>query len=175
MESNRRKWLVKLGMALTGLGLARFKLFAAPATGAMINTGTNNLKQFNHMEDKMKLGAFSVSLNVKDLQASRQFYEALGFTVFAGDMAKRYLIMKNEGTLIGIFQGMFEKTLLTFNPGWDQEAKPLEKFTDVRDIQKHLKSKGIALAMEADESTKGPASIMLADPDGNQILLDQHV
>ncbi len=127
------------------------------------------------MEDKMKLGAFSVSLNVKDLQASKQFYEALGFTVFAGDMARRYLIMKSDGTLIGLFQGMFEKTLLTFNPGWDQDAKTLENFVDVRDIQKHLKSKGIPLAMEADESTNGPASIMLSDPDGNQILFDQHV
>jgi catechol-2,3-dioxygenase len=127
------------------------------------------------MEDNMKLGAFSVSLNVKDLQASRQFYETLGFSVFAGSMNSRYLIMKSEATLIGLFQGMFEKTILTFNPGWDQDAKALDKFNDVREIQKHLTSKGIPLTTTADEHSKGPASFTLVDPDGNQILFDQHL
>ena len=123
----------------------------------------------------MKLGAFSVSLSVKDIKASQQFYEHLGFTVFAGDIEKRYLIMRNEDTLIGLFQGMFENNILTFNPGWDNNAKPLESFDDVRAIQKELKHKGIHLTTETDENTTGPASITLVDPDGNMILLDQHV
>lgn len=123
----------------------------------------------------MKLGAFSVSLSVKDIKASQQFYEHLGFTVFAGDIEKRYLIMKNEDTLIGLFQGMFENNILTFNPGWDNNAKPLENFDDVRAIQKELKHKGVNLTSQADETTEGPASITLVDPDGNMILLDQHV
>jgi len=123
----------------------------------------------------MKLGAFSVSLSVKDIKASQQFYEHLGFTVFAGDIEKRYLIMRNEDTLIGLFQGMFENNILTFNPGWDNNAKPLENFDDVRAIQKELKHKGVNLTSQADETTEGPASITLVDPDGNMILLDQHV
>jgi len=123
----------------------------------------------------MKLGAFSVSLNVKDIKISRDFYESIGFKVFAGDMDKNYLIMKNEATLIGLFQGMFEDNILTFNPGWDQEANVVEGFTDVRDLQKLLKSKGLKLESEADEATTGPASFILIDPDGNPILVDQHV
>lgn len=123
----------------------------------------------------MKLGAFSVSLNVKDINASKQFYENLGFTVFAGALQQNYLIMKNGNALIGLFHGMFEQTLLTFNPGWDENANQVEKFDDVREIQRQLKSKGIQLLTEADEHTSGPASFMVLDPDGNQILLDQHV
>ena len=123
----------------------------------------------------MKLGAFSVSLNVKDIKASKQFYENLGFKVFAGDLSKNYLIMKNGNALIGLFQGMFEQTILTFNPGWDENAQKMEAFDDVRQIQRTLKSGGIKLMAEADESTSGPASLMLMDPDGNQILFDQHV
>lgn len=122
----------------------------------------------------MKLGAFSVSLSVKDLKTSKTFYEKLGFDVFAGEMDKNYLIMKNGTTLIGIFQGMFDKNILTFNPGWDDNAQNLDAFTDIRDIQKKLKAKGIKIDMEADENTSGPASAMITDPDGNQILLDQH-
>ncbi|HMI06334.1 MAG TPA: VOC family protein [Flavobacterium sp.] len=122
----------------------------------------------------MKLGAFSVSLNVKDIKASKEFYETLGFTVFAGGMEKNYLIMKNENALIGLFQGMFEGNILTFNPGWDENAKNIEKFEDVREIQKYLKNKSIKLAAEADENTSGPASLMMTDPDGNLILIDQH-
>lgn len=125
-------------------------------------------------QNNMKLGAFSVSLSVKDLQVSRKFYEQLGFTVFAGSMESKYLIMKNEHTLIGLFQGMFEGSMLTFNPGWDQNAQNLDSFDDVRAIQKQLKSNQIPLSLEADETTSGPASIMLSDPDGNVILIDQH-
>ena len=123
----------------------------------------------------MKLGAFSVSLAVKDLEKSKQFYSNLGFTVFAGDMEKKYLIMKNDNALIGLFQGMFEDNILTFNPGWDEDAQALEAFDDVRKIQKQLQEKGIKLEREADEHTTGPASIVLMDPDGNPVLIDQHV
>ncbi len=121
----------------------------------------------------MKLGAFSVSLNVKDLETSKQFYEDLGFMVFAGK-APHYLIMKNENALVGLFQGMLQSNVLTFNPGCDENAAHTETFDDVREIQRDLKGKGIALMMEADEATTGPASIMLTDPDGNVILIDQH-
>ncbi|MEO0472092.1 MAG: VOC family protein [Bacteroidota bacterium] len=123
----------------------------------------------------MKLGAFSLSLAVKDIHASKAFYEKLGFTVFAGSLEQNYLIMKNGNALIGLFQGMFERNSLTFNPGWDENAQPLAEFDDVRDIQKHLKAEGVALASEADESTSGPANIVLIDPDGNPVLIDQHV
>ncbi|WP_299462413.1 VOC family protein [uncultured Microscilla sp.] len=123
----------------------------------------------------MKLGAFSVSLNVKDIHASKAFYEKLGFSVFAGDIAKNYLIMKNEKTLIGLFQGMFESNILTFNPGWDDNAQKTEAFDDVRAIQQHLKSQGVEMTTEADENTTGAASAVVTDPDGNVILLDQHV
>ena len=123
----------------------------------------------------MKLGAFSVSLSVKDLKASEQFYENLGFSVFAGELERNYLIMKNGNTNIGLFQGMFENNILTFNPGWDTNANKVDNFDDVRDIQKELKNKGIGLLSEADETTSGPASFMFADPDGNTILIDQHV
>lgn len=122
----------------------------------------------------MKLGAFSISLAVKDLNVSRKFYENLGFSVFAGD-EKHYLIMKNGNTLIGLFQGMFEKNILTFNPGWDENAATLEQYDDVRTIQADLKSKKLTLDREADENTSGPASIVLTDPDGNHILIDQHI
>ena len=123
----------------------------------------------------MKLGAFSNSLSVKDLGTSQAFYEKLGFEVFAGSHEMNYLIMKNGETVIGLFQGMFEGNMMTFNPGWDQSAQPLESYDDVRDIQKKLKAEGITLISEADESTSGPGNLMLQDPDGNMILLDQHV
>ena len=123
----------------------------------------------------MNPGVFSLSLTVKDLQASRTFYENLGFTVFAGDMEKNYLIMKHGHAIIGLFQGMFEKNILTLNPGWDENANKVEPFDDVRDIQKQLKAKGIKLESEVDESTTGPASFIVLDPDGNPVLVDQHV
>lgn len=129
-----------------------------------------NLKK----ENNMKLGAFSLSLSVKDLKASKQFYENLGFTVFGGGMEQNYLIMKNGNALIGLFQGMFTGNILTFNPGWDENAKNMEPFDDVRTIQKQLKAKGIAINPEADENTTGPASFMVTDPDGNVVLFDQH-
>ena len=123
----------------------------------------------------MKLGAFSISLSVKDIRASKTFYETLGFTKFGGDLEKNYLIMKNGNALVGLFQGMFENNILTFNPGWDENANQLEEFDDVRTIQKHLKEQGVKLERESDESTSGPASIVMFDPDGNTILIDQHV
>jgi catechol 2,3-dioxygenase-like lactoylglutathione lyase family enzyme len=123
----------------------------------------------------MDLGAFSVSLAVKDLVASRAFYESLGFTAFHGDTASGWLILKNGDHVIGLFQGMFERNILTFNPGWDQNAQPVKSFTDVRELQRQLKAAGIPFEQEADESTTGPASFMLIDPDGNPVLVDQHV
>jgi catechol 2,3-dioxygenase-like lactoylglutathione lyase family enzyme len=123
----------------------------------------------------MRLGNFSVSLAVKDIAASRAFYEKLGFRVFMGDQAKNWLILQNETSTIGLFQGMFNKNTLTFNPGWDRQAAALPDFDDVRAIQRTLKSRGLTLAAEADESTSGPASLMVMDPDGNPILIDQHV
>lgn len=123
----------------------------------------------------MTLGAFSVSLSVKDIHVSKTFYETLGFSVFAGDIERNYLIMKNGDSIIGLFQGMFEQNILTFNPGWDQNANTLETFDDVRTIQKHLKSNSIKLESETDDSASGPANIVFHDPDGNTILIDQHV
>ena len=122
----------------------------------------------------MTLGAFSVSLSVKDLQASKTFYEQLGFSPLAGSMDKNYFIMKNGRALVGLFQGMFEGNILTFNPGWDENGANVDPFDDIRDIQKQLKSSGVALISEVDNSTAGPASLMLADPDGNVIYIDQH-
>lgn len=123
----------------------------------------------------MKLGAFSISLAVKDLQASKAFYEELGFSVFAGQEAHHYLIMKNGQTLIGLFQGMFEQNILTFNPGWDQAAGSLPEFEDVREIHDHLQKAGIPTQQEKLENPKGPGSFVIQDPDGNAILIDQHV
>ena len=123
----------------------------------------------------MDLGSFSVSLAVKDLSISQTFYEKLGFEVFGGDASQGWLIMKSPSCVIGLFQGMFEKNILTFNPGWDSSAQPLDTFTDVREIQEKLKADGIEFASEADEITTGPASFVILDPDGNPILVDQHV
>jgi len=123
----------------------------------------------------MELGAFSISLAVKDINASKQFYEKFGFKAFAGDASKGLLIMKNGDHVIGLFQGMFDKNILTFNPGWDSNAQKLAGFTDVREIQRQLKAQGVQLVKEADESGTGPASFVAMDPDGNQILVDQHV
>jgi catechol 2,3-dioxygenase-like lactoylglutathione lyase family enzyme len=122
----------------------------------------------------MNLGSFSVSLAVKDLETSRCFYEKLGFDVVGGDPKQNWLILKNSDHVIGLFQGMFEQNILTFNPGWDQGGNEIDSFTDVRELQSELKKREIELSSEADESTSGPASLMLSDPDGNQILIDQH-
>ena len=123
----------------------------------------------------MELGAFSISLAVKDIEASKKFYEKFGFKAFFGDQSQNWLILKNGSHVIGLFQGMFDKNILTFNPGWDSNAQPVPNFTDIRDLQRKLKAEGITLMTEADENTKGPASFMAVDPDGNTILVDQHV
>ena len=123
----------------------------------------------------MELGAFSVSLTVKDIQASKEFYEKLGFEFFGGDISQNWVILKNGDTVIGLFQGMFDKNMLTFNPGWDKNAQALDAFTDVRELQRQLKEQGVEFVSEADESTTGPASFMVLDPNGNPILFDQHV
>ena len=123
----------------------------------------------------MELGAFSVSLAVKDIEASRDFYTKLGFTVIGGDQTENWLILQNGAATIGLFQGMFDKNILTFNPGWDAEARKLDAFTDIRSIQRQIKGKGITLISEANETTAGPDSFVLEDPDGNPILFDQHV
>lgn len=155
-------------------------LFVSFGTGLFVNNTLFAQKEKNatKVEEKkpvpLKLGAFSMSLSVKDLKVSRDFYEKLGFTVFGGGMEQNYLIMKNGNALVGLFQGMFEGNILTFNPGWNENAKNVKKFDDVRKIQQHLKANGVVLTMEASDSTTGPASVMLTDPDGNLILLDQH-
>jgi lactoylglutathione lyase len=125
-------------------------------------------------KEKMKLGAFSVSLTVKDIHKSKVFYENLGFSSLGGDISQNWLIMKNEDIIIGLFQGMFEKNILTFNPGWNQNAENLESFTDIRELQKQLKANGVKMLTEADETSEGPAHFTIEDPDGNQILFDQH-
>ncbi len=123
----------------------------------------------------MDLGAFSISLAVADLAASRDFYAKLGFADFAGDPSQNWLIMRNGTTVIGLFQGMFERNLMTFNPGWDNDARELPDFTDVRELQRRLRDQGVTFLTEADESTTGPASFLVVDPDGNPVLVDQHV
>ncbi|MCI0396103.1 MAG: VOC family protein [Chloroflexi bacterium] len=123
----------------------------------------------------MELGAFSISLAVKDIELSKAFYEKLGFQVFGGDISQNWLILKSGEHVIGLFQGMFERNILTFNPGWDNNAQQLDSFTDVRELQRQLKAQGVEFMSEADESTTGPASFMVMDPDGNPILVDQHV
>jgi len=127
------------------------------------------------MERSMNLGAFSISLAVKDIQASKAFYEKFGFKVFGGDITQNWLILKNGDHIIGLFQGMFDKNILTFNPGWDQNAQKLDTYTDVRELQRQLKAQGVELVSEADENTTGPASFMAIDPDGNPVLVDQHI
>jgi catechol 2,3-dioxygenase-like lactoylglutathione lyase family enzyme len=133
------------------------------------------LSDIHKKEKNMELGAFSVSLTVKDIETSKNFYEKLGFEIFGGNASENWLIMKNGYSVIGLFQGMFEKNILTFNPGWDQNANPLESFTDIRVLQRRLKEQGVELESEVEEGTTGPGSIVLMDPDGNSILIDQHV
>lgn len=156
-------------------------LLVSFATGYYINTifeqkplKDDKVKTKTEKSNNIKLGAFSISLSVKDLNKSKEFYEKFGFYAFAGSMEQNYLIMKNDNALIGLFQGMFQGNILTFNPGWDENASNIETFDDIRKIQKHLKNGELKLTSEADEKTKGPASLMLTDPDGNVILIDQH-
>ena len=122
----------------------------------------------------LQLGNFSISLAVRNIEASRDFYAKLGFAAVMGEASKGWLILKNGDVVIGLFQGMFERNMLTFNPGWDADGKPLDEFTDVRVLQRRLKEQGVAVVSEADENTTGPASFMMIDPDGNPILVDQH-
>jgi lactoylglutathione lyase len=145
-------------------------------TEATLQTRTRMSKTLNQpKESTMNLGTFSVSLAVKDIEASRSFYEKLGFKIFAGDASQNWLILKNGEHALGLFQGMFEKNILTFNPGWDSNAQKLDVFADVRDLQRQLKAQGVTFQTEADEASTGPASFMIVDPDGNPILVDQHV
>lgn len=165
------------GFAVAVAVLFLFKSLFIKAEDTKATTAATTSTTSNSTPKKvsnMKLGAFSISLSVKNLTVSKEFYEKLGFTVLGGGMDKNYLIMKNENALIGLFQGMFNGNILTFNPGWDENAQNIEAFEDVRAIQGKLKADGIKLTAEADEKTTGPASIMLADPDGNVIYIDQH-
>jgi lactoylglutathione lyase len=155
--------------AMRAIGASAIPLAAQTARLPVTERGTKP------KEHGMDLGAFSVSLAVKDLEASRKFYEKFGFKAFAGDASKKWLILKNGDHVIGLFQGMFEKNILTFNPGWDQNAQKLGTFTDVRELQRQLKAQGVQMVSEADEKTTGPASFIAVDPDGNSILFDQHV
>ena len=152
-----------------------FSIFCSFLIGALLTSMTtnSNIKKENTMEN-LKLGAFSNSLSVKDLKTSKAFYETLGFTVLGGSMESNYLIMKNENAIIGLFQGMFEGNIMTFNPGWDENGQNTKEFEDIRKIQKEIASKGIVVENKVDESTSGPASIVITDLDGNMILIDQH-
>src|ERR1039457_3627234 len=155
--------------AMQAIGASAIPLTAQTIRAPVTQRGTTPKEQ------GMELGAFSISLAVKDLEASRKFYEKFGFKAFAGNPSKNYVILKNGDSVIGIFQGMFEKNILTFNPGWDSNAQKLAAFTDVRELQRKLKAQGVQRVNEADESTTGPASFIAVDPDGNPILVDQHV
>ena len=145
-----------------------------PAAMTVIIVDSTTSKSQPKSEVPMQLGAFSISLAVKDIKASKEFYEKLGFKSFGGDVAQNWAILKNGDHIIGLFQGMFEKNILTFNPGWDQDAKEVNPFTDVRELQRQLKAQGVKFVTEADEKTTGPASFVIADPDGNPVLVDQH-
>lgn len=162
------------GAALTFVFNLAINFGAAESSRLPVSASKASASNTKTPENSLKLGAFSVSLSVKDLNVSKQFYENLGFKVFGGSMEKNYLIMKNENTLIGLFQGMFSGNMLTFNPGWDENAMNIDNFDDIREIQKQLKLKDIKLSLEVDGETKGPGSIMTTDPDGNVILIDQH-
>ncbi len=142
-----------------------------PVSGSKLNETLDNTNK----DKAMQLGNFSISLTVKDVNASKEFYEKLGFKVSGGDLKRKYVIMQNETSTIGLYQGMFDKNSLTYNPGWDRDCKTLEEFQDVREIQQELKKRGLNPVVSADESTSGPAFLTLVDPDGNPILIDQHV
>ncbi|MBX3315383.1 MAG: VOC family protein [Phycisphaeraceae bacterium] len=173
-----RACLVSAVSLLVGIGVTHGAARLFDGNGAEV-AGAAPPQEQHQMQVKevrpMRLGNFSVSLSVKDIAASRAFYEKLGFTVFGGDQDQNWLIMQNESATIGLFQGMFPRNTLTFNPGWDRSAQPVADFDDVREIQALLRARGIEPAPPADETSTGPAYIMLTDPDGNPILLDQHV
>ena len=150
------------------------KLAGALASIAIVATTTTPSAKTKEKK-AMELGNFSVSLTVKDIKASKAFYEKLDFKEVGGKLEENWIVLQNGNARIGLFQGMFDKNIMTFNPGWNSDGEPLEEFTDVREIQRRLKEQGLELMSEADEATSGPASLMLVDPDGNPILLDQHV
>lgn len=154
--------------------LASLILLATNACATVTSEASPNSKP-SDMDSRTTIGAFSISLAVKDLAASRAFYEKLGFEVTGGNQQQNWLVLRNTDTTVGLFQGMFENNIMTFNPGWNREAQPLGEFEDVRVLQKRFKAAGLQLLTEADESTTGPASFVLQDPDGNAILVDQHV
>jgi catechol 2,3-dioxygenase-like lactoylglutathione lyase family enzyme len=158
-----------------GLYTLDFSEHACYVLGEQTQRTSISALEFGFLEATMELGAFSVSLAVKDIEVSKQFYAKLGFTIFGGDQSQNWLIMKNGEHVIGLFQGMFDQNILTFNPGWNQDAQPIGEFTDVRELQRQLKAQGLTLMSEADEDTTGPASFVLVDPDGNPILVDQHL
>jgi len=155
--------------------IAGFILLSTLSIAAGYTSDSTPDKTTTEGSQSMHLGHFSISLAVKDLAASRDFYQKLGFEPIGGNAEQNWLILQNGDATIGLFQGMFEQNILTFNPGWDARSNRLENFKDVREVQKHLKEQGIALTTEADESTTGPASLTLMDPDGNPVLIDQHV
>ncbi len=164
-----------LAVAFSAVFCCGFYLSSVLAKQASPSEGRTGSSEGTANEAKpMSLGAFSMSLNVKDVVVSKEFYEKLGFVKFGGDVKHKYVIMKNGNALIGLFQGMIKNNTLTFNPGWDENAKNVDNFVDVRDIQRHLLANKITLDLTADEKTKGPAYIVLRDPDGNEVLLDQH-
>lgn len=165
----------RFGLFASVLGLLLSLLTLAGSGCAAMNECARENRAAERAEPAVQLGNFSISLAVKDLAASRAFYERLGFRTFGGDPAANWLIVQNDTCTIGLFQGMFEKNTLTFNPGWDRNAKPMAQFQDVRDIQRALVAQGVVPVAGADEATDGPAFFMLLDPDGNPILVDQHV
>lgn len=168
----KKKLLIIFAVTLSfGFGFFINVLMAKSSENTSLKALTNSNKKINN---NMKLGAFSISLSVKNIEASKAFYENLGFSVLAGDFEKKYFIMKNENALIGIFQGMFENNILTFNPGWDENGNNTNPFDDIRTIQKKLKAKGTIINPETGEKTTGPASFMITDPDGNVLLFDQY-
>jgi catechol 2,3-dioxygenase-like lactoylglutathione lyase family enzyme len=175
MNPNRRNWLKKIGLGTVVAVLAQLNIFASSGSSLTDTDEKGPVNQHSQDSDTSKLGAFSMSLNVKDLKASIQFYENLGFKIFGGKIEANYVIMKNGNSLIGLFHGMFNNNIMTFNPGWDENANKIEPFDDIRKIQLHLKGKGVKFESEADVNTKGPASFIILDPDGNTILIDQHV
>jgi catechol 2,3-dioxygenase-like lactoylglutathione lyase family enzyme len=163
-----------LYLSFSGIMVSLVLGFFLLPEGLNLSTADHNKRTTDNNSTTMKLGAFSISLNVKDLKTSKAFYEKLGFKELSGSFEQNYFIMKNEKALIGLFQGMFEGNILTFNPGWDENGSNLETFEDIREIQKQLKLSGLELNSEADEKSEGPASLVLMDPDGNVILMDQH-
>jgi catechol 2,3-dioxygenase-like lactoylglutathione lyase family enzyme len=175
-DANRHVFTVQVYLDELSADAVRAEVYAALAlAGAATTARSQSRTAVQPAGGQMELGAFSISLTVKDLGASRQFYEKFGFRAFAGDASKNWLILKNGDHVIGLFQGVFEKNILTFNPGWDSSARKLAAFTDVRELQRQLKAQRVKLVQEADESTSGPASFIAVDPDGNPILVDQHV